>query len=246
MERARLIEGLREFAGEALVECDGAYFLVDPGWGERERAQWAALAVRRPAGWDGREGWLCVPTGGSSGALKLARHDETTLGAAVEGFTQFFEVDRVAALGLLPPWHVSGLMAWARSAWTGGTYRTAQWREVEAGRQRPPSAGLYLSLVPTQLARLLGDAEAEAWLRGFRVVFLGGGPAGRELTQRARAAPQLPLPLAPRPRPLALRVRPPRSNASARSSPTTRRAARASSRRCVRRSARSRSCSTTR
>jgi len=188
MERARLIEGLREFAGEALVERDGAYFLVDPGWGERERAQWAALAVRRPAGWDGREGWLCVPTGGSSGALKLARHDETTLGAAVEGFTQFFEVDRVAALGLLPPWHVSGLMAWARSAWTGGTYRTAQWREVEAGRQRPPSAGLYLSLVPTQLARLLGDAEAEAWLRGFRVVFLGGGPAGRELTQRARVA----------------------------------------------------------
>lgn len=188
MERVELIARLREFAGEALVERDGACFLIDPGWGERERAQWAALAERRPKNWDGKRGWLCVPTGGSSGAMKLARHDEFTLGAAVVGFCAHFGVERVDAVGVLPAWHVSGLMAWARCAWTGGTYRALKWKEVERGEGRVAAAGGFLSLVPTQLARLLGDAGAEAWLRGFRAVLLGGGPAWPELFARARAA----------------------------------------------------------
>ncbi len=188
MERAELIVRLRAFAGEALVERDGAFFLVDPGWGERERAQWEALAARRPAAWDGERGWLCVPTGGSSGAMKLARHDERTIGAAVAGFCAHFGVERVDAVGMLPVWHVSGLMAWARCVWTGGTYRAARWKDVESGAARPAGEGGFVSLVPTQLARLLGDTAAEAWLRGFRAVLLGGGPAWPELLARARAA----------------------------------------------------------
>ncbi len=193
MERAELIAGLRKVAGAALVERGAACFLVDPQWGERERAQWAALAERTPVGWDGTEGWLCIPTGGSSGAMKLARHDERTLGAAVAGFCAHFGVTRVDAVGLLPVWHVSGLMAWARCAWTGGVYRAASWKDVEAGR-RPEVSGGFLSLVPTQLARLLGNVEAEAWLRGFRAVFVGGGPAWPELLAAGRAA-RLPLSL---------------------------------------------------
>jgi O-succinylbenzoic acid--CoA ligase len=191
VERVELIARLREFAGDALVERDGACFLVDPGWGERERAQWAALAERRPENWDGKRGWLCVPTGGSSGAMKLARHDEFTLGAAVAGFCAHFGVARVNATGVLPAWHVSGLMAWARCAWTGGEYRAARWKDVEAGIERGAGSGgrgAFLSLVPTQLARLLGDAGAEAWLRGFDAVLLGGGAAWPELLARARAA----------------------------------------------------------
>ncbi len=188
MERARLIAGLRELAGEALVERDGACFLLNPGWGERERAQWAALAARCPADWDGRRGWLCVPTGGSSGAMKFARHDELTLGAAAAGFAAHFGVARVDALGVLPPWHVSGLLAWVRCASTGGSYRAARWKDVETGAARPAGASGFVSLVPTQLARLLGDAEAEAWLRGFGAVLLGGGPVWPELLVRARAA----------------------------------------------------------
>lgn len=193
MERAELIARLREFAGAAQVERDGACFLVDPGWGEREREQWEALAARRPADWDGkdakeRRGWLCIPTGGSSGAMKLARHDEQTLGAAVEGFCAHFGVSRVDAVGMLPAWHVSGLMAWARCAWTGGTYRAVAWKDVERSAARPAGEGGFVSLVPTQLARLLGDAGAEAWLRSFQAVLLGGGPAWPELLARARAA----------------------------------------------------------
>lgn len=188
MERARLIARLRAFAGAALVEREGAFFLVDPGWGERERAQWEALAARRPADWDGARGWLCIPTGGSSGAMKLARHDEGTLGAAVSGFCAHFGVETVNALGLLPPWHVSGLMAWARCVFTGGHHAAADWKAVERG-ERPSLArdnAMFLSLVPTQLARLLNDAAAVEWLRGFRAVLVGGGPAWPDLLAQGR------------------------------------------------------------
>jgi len=194
VERAELIAALREFAGPALVERGNAFFLVDPSWGERERAQWAALAERLPANGDGGSGWLCIPTGGSSGAMKLARHDEATIGAAVRGFCVHFGVTRVDALGLLPAWHVSGLMAWARGRFTGGTYRACDWKAVERG-ERPASLGSgaeFLSLVPTQLARLLKDPGATAWLREFRAVLIGGGPAWPELRDRARAE-RLPL-----------------------------------------------------
>ncbi|MCU0792266.1 MAG: AMP-binding protein [Opitutaceae bacterium] len=188
MERAALIARLREFAGAALVERDGACFLVDPAWGERERAQWEALAARRPDGWDGARGWLCVPTGGSAGTMKLARHDERTLGAAVEGFCAHFDVARVDAVGLLPAWHVSGLLAWVRCAWTGGRHTAVRWKDVESGASRPAGAGAFVSLVPTQLARLLDDAPAVAWLKTFRAVLLGGGPAWPEILAKARAA----------------------------------------------------------
>lgn len=189
MERVELIKRLKARAGAVLVERGAAVFLVDPGWGERERAQWAALAERTPPDWDGREGWLCIATGGSSGAMKLARHDERTLGAAVAGFCAHFGVTRVDATGVLPPWHVSGLMAWARCAWTGGVYEALDWKAVEAGAvPERAEAGGFLSLVPTQLARLLGKEESEQWLRSFAAVFVGGGPAGADLLARARAA----------------------------------------------------------
>jgi O-succinylbenzoic acid--CoA ligase len=97
---------------------------------------------------------------------------------------------RVDATGVLPPWHVSGLMAWARCAWTGGVYEALDWKAVEAGAVplRAGGGGGFLSLVPTQLARLLGKAEAERWLRSFAAVFVGGGPAQGDLLVRARAA----------------------------------------------------------
>lgn len=195
----------------AAVAAGGTVFLADPAWGARERAQFAALTrlhVRRAAdeGAGGRlsatighsraeRGWLCIPTGGSSGNLKLARHDGETLAAAVTGFCAHFGVARVNAVGLLPLHHVSGFMAWMRTVLTGGTYLPWDWKQVETGR-RPalPSDGgdWFLSLVPTQLQRLLGSADAEAWLRGFRAVFVGGGPAWPELIE-AGAAAGLPL-----------------------------------------------------
>ena len=180
------------------VASGGTVFLADPAWSQTERAQFNALIGH----WSldighsraGR-GWLCIPTGGSSGAIKLARHDEETLSAAVNGFCAHFAVKKVNVVGLLPLHHVSGFMAWMRTVLTGGAYLSASWKAVEAGaRPALPTGGgdWFLSLVPTQLQRLLGDREAEDWLRGFRAVFIGGGPAWPELVE-AGARARLPL-----------------------------------------------------
>lgn len=194
--------------GEALA-ARGPVFLADPNWGEVERAQFQAVIAQGPlpesteadlqaAGGQPAiqdRGWLCIPTGGSSGNLRLARHDSTTLAAAVRGFCTHFGVSQVNAVGLLPLHHVSGLMAWMRTVMTGGTYLPWSWKAVEAGERPllPPGKGdWFLSLVPTQLQRLLGNAEAEDWLRGFRAVFVGGGPAWPELVE-ASARARLPL-----------------------------------------------------
>ena len=179
------------------VAAGGTVFLADPEWEKTEREQFNALVAQSPVSTDvsPQSGWLCIPTGGSSGAIKLARHDEATLSAVVQGFCGHFGVRRVNAVGLLPLHHVSGFMAWMRTVFTGGRYLSWSWKALETGRRPVLPAGegdWFLSLVPTQLQRLLADPESVDWLRGFRAVFVGGGPAWPELME-AGARARLPL-----------------------------------------------------
>ena len=142
-------------------------------------------------------GWLGIATGGSSGGLKFARHDERTLTAAVRGFCAHFQLERVNAVDVLPAYHVSGLMARVRCAETGGAHVAWDWKRLEAG-ERPlltaAEGGWVISLVPTQLQRLLASTEAVAWLRGFKIIFIGGGPVWPELAEAA-ARERLPMSL---------------------------------------------------
>ena len=100
------------------VAGSGEIFLGNPAWGEKERASWNALqAAESSTSAAGLPlGWLGIPTGGTSGQLKFARHDHETLSAAVRGFTQHFGLTQVNAVGVLPLYHVGGLMAWFRCA----------------------------------------------------------------------------------------------------------------------------------
>lgn len=188
MERAHLIDWLRTTG--CAVERKGWVFLFDPAWTDAERAVAHALldaAAPLPAEEDG---WLCIRTGGSSGGMKFARHDEQTLGAAVRGFCQHFGLARVHTVGVLPPWHVSGLMARVRSVATGGEYVNAEWKALEAGRlpELASNRDWVLSLVPTQLQRLLRAEAATVWLRRFAIIFIGGGPIWPELAEEAARA----------------------------------------------------------
>jgi O-succinylbenzoic acid--CoA ligase len=194
------------------VAAGGTVFIADPSWGAVERARFAKVLGQSPATRgqgsianrkseiedresEAGQGWLCMATGGSSGAVRWARHDQGTLAAAVRGCCGHFEVGRVNAVGVLPLYHVSGLMAWMRCALTGGRYIPWAWADMEAGRWPRITAGdWFLSLVPTQLQRLLGRPDAVDWLRRFRAVFIGGGPAWPDLLDRAADAG---LPLAP-------------------------------------------------
>jgi len=175
------------------VASEGNIFLCDPNWGAAENAQVAVLLESKVENQKSEigQGWLMIPTGGSSGRVKFARHDQHTLAAAVRGFMEHFGLSRVNAMGVLPLHHVSGLMAWMRCALTGGEYRHLDWKAVEQGTfpELPAKPdGWVISLVPTQLERLLRNKAATAWLAGFRIVFLGGAPAGAELLERAAAA----------------------------------------------------------
>ena len=137
-----------------------------------------------------KRGWLLIKTGGSSGGAKLARHDEQTIVAAVRGFCAHFRLERVNAVSVLPLYHVSGLMAWMRSAVTGGVFAPWSWTELKQGRR--PELGergdWVISLVPTQLQRLLEVPAAVEWLRRFRIIFIGGGPIWPGLADAAAQA----------------------------------------------------------
>lgn len=197
MERAELTKVLQSTG--CAEEHGGFTFLCDPAWSVTERAKVAAVQKSAIENRKTKisEGWLCVPTGGSGGGVRFARHDEHTLTAAVAGFGAHFGLGRVNAVGVLPAHHVSGLMARVRCAATGGEHVAWDWKRLERG-DRPAlgrgHASWVISLVPTQLQRLLASAEAVAWLRGFRVIFVGGGPVWPELTD-AVAKTELPVSL---------------------------------------------------
>lgn len=168
----------------------GPVFLANPDWRASELSELSRLAAL-PA--QGAGGWLMVPSGGSGGTVKFARHDASTICAAVRGFGEHFGLARVSSVCVLPLHHVSGLMAWMRSALTGGTFLPWSWKDLEAGLF--PSSlpeDPCLSLVPTQLQRLVGSGAALDWLRRFRLIFVGGGPAGPGLLDEA-ARQRLPI-----------------------------------------------------
>lgn len=189
-------EGFQRAFAEA-VASGGTVFLADPRWTAPERAQFDALC--RSGGEhtliETGRGWLCIPTGGSTGQIKLARHDTHTLQAAITGFSRHFDCERVNACGVLPLHHVSGLMAWLRTVVSGGSYQPANWHEIQNGHHPNVDAqDGFLSLVPTQLQRLLGKPKSEEWLRRFTAVFIGGGPVWPELLDAAQEA-KLPIAL---------------------------------------------------
>jgi O-succinylbenzoic acid--CoA ligase len=139
---------------------------------------------------------ILIPTGGSSGNIRFAAHTWETLAASVQGFCQHFDCDRVNAYCVLPLHHVSGLMQAMRCWLLGGQLIVQPFRKLLQGRAIAiPPHQTFLSLVPTQLQRLLGcDWPAATWLQSFSAILLGGAPPWPSLLAQARA---LHLPIAP-------------------------------------------------
>ena len=190
MERAKLMQVLK--ATGCAQAHGGHVFLCDPKWGAQENGQFKKLAAVAKKKAPPKTGWLCISTGGTGGRLRFARHDEHTLCAAVRGFCGHYGLKRVNAVDVLPPFHVSGFMSRVRCAETGGTHTPWAWEDLKAGKfpKLPRRAdGWVLSLVPTQLHRLLGGGErALVWLHQFRIIFLGGAPVWTALAEAAANA----------------------------------------------------------
>lgn len=180
-------------------------FLGSPSWAEAEWQQVLALAEPdviwgggrwgdREIGRSGRNpksqpGWIMIPTGGSSGQIRFAIHTWETLTAAVTGFQDYFQVEQIHSCCVLPFYHVSGLMQFLRSFLTGGKlavlpFKTFEQDWSELDELHP--ADFFLSLVPTQLQRLLHPSAAKK-LSQFQTIFLGGAPAWAMLLKTARS-----------------------------------------------------------
>ncbi|MEH1783601.1 MAG: 2-succinylbenzoate--CoA ligase [Nostoc sp.] len=130
---------------------------------------------------------ILIPTGGSSGEIKFAIHTWETFIASVKGFTEYFQLKRVNSFCILPLYHVSGLMQFMRSFTTAGKLAIQPFKAVESGQILDiKKSEFFISLVPTQLQRLLQNPELTEWLSQFNTVLLGGAPAWNELLEKAR------------------------------------------------------------
>ncbi len=148
---------------------------------------------------------VVVGSGGSSGARRWVQQPLAGLMAAADGLATWLAdlgLDPSAALLLnpLPLHHVSGLMPLLRARRWGAELRwlapdllrdPARLAQAQPLDPRRPA---LLSLVPTQLQRLVEHPEGLAWLARCAVVWVGGAALPPALAQRCRAAG---LPLAP-------------------------------------------------
>lgn len=195
-------------------------FLFNPGWGSQELNTARQIAACHIEITDGDPGVFSVsqsesragvdhvekgrnplrvmiPTGGTSGRIRFAIHNWSTLAAAAYGFQQHLSCTRTAGHCVLPLYHVSGFMQLIRALLSMGSLafgRTESFCEVHKLLEKEPIGNRFLSLVSTQLERLLKEESNHALLREYRAIFIGGGPAPIGLLDRAR---ELRLPLAP-------------------------------------------------
>jgi O-succinylbenzoic acid--CoA ligase len=139
---------------------------------------------------DGLRGWLTaseepaplvVETSGSTGVPKRVLLSRRAVLASVTA-----TVHRLGGSGrwvlALPPTYVAGIQVICRSLVAGREPVLVDSHESLASSLEP---GSFLSLVPTQLHRLLEDPGAVAALRGLHTILLGGGPIDPVLRGRA-------------------------------------------------------------
>jgi O-succinylbenzoic acid--CoA ligase len=130
---------------------------------------------------------IMIPTGGTSGTIRFVMHTWETLMASIEGFKQYFQVDKINSFCVLPLYHVSGLMQFLRSFTTQGKLVILPFKTLKIDDFSPiKTAPFFISLVPTQLQRLLNNIETTSWLSQFQTVLLGGAPPWAKLLETAR------------------------------------------------------------
>jgi len=144
---------------------------------------WQAAVVLGSGGSSGRRHWCVQP-------LDHLRASA----AATAAWLEQRGLDPAACLHLnpLPLHHVSGLLPLVRCRSWGATLRLLppSWLRdpalLAAACPLPPGRPALVSLVPTQLGRLLASPEGLAWLRGMAVIWVGGAALPQAAADLAR------------------------------------------------------------
>ena len=171
--------------------------------GERERDALAATlaSLPRAPGFPDRlaEGALVVlGSGGSSGGRRWCLQPLSHLQAAAAATGQWLQQQgldpaEVVLFNPLPLHHISGLMPLVRSRLWGVPHQSlapALLRDPEAlveAMPVPERRPALLSLVPTQLERLLEAETGRSWLARFALIWVGGAGLNGAVAARARS-----------------------------------------------------------
>ena len=173
--------------------------LAEGGWVQLDGA---AASPQVPATLLPDGSGVVISSGGSSGGrrrcLQPLMHLDRSA-AATGTWLASIGIDPSACLVLnpLPMHHVSGLMPWWRCRCWGSTHVPLRpnllkqpsqlltfCRALKGWGERP----MVLSLVPTQLGRLLADPDGRAWLQACSVIWVGGAALAPGMAQQARHA----------------------------------------------------------
>ncbi len=128
---------------------------------------------------------LVVLTSGSTGDSKGVVLSERSLFCSAHGLLKRFPFTPEHRWLLdLPLWHVGGVGIVVRAMVGGGE---VVWREpsIPLAAQIERDQVTHLSVVPTQLHRLLETSSTSGWSDSLQVVMIGGGPVSPTLWQRA-------------------------------------------------------------
>jgi O-succinylbenzoic acid--CoA ligase len=166
------------------LEKDVPIVLMDPSWPAAWKSHIEELLKHAPP----EKGQILIPTSGSSGTPKLCIHDSHTLGCAAMAFAKRFQsAGIIHSVNVLPQHHVGGLMPVWRSAASGGKSVFANYRDPDFTRTTGlPLEECSLSLVPTQLGRLLQSSGAVDQLKKFGLVLTGGSACPPGILEKAR------------------------------------------------------------
>ncbi|QNJ27454.1 O-succinylbenzoic acid--CoA ligase (OSB-CoA synthetase) [Synechococcus sp. SYN20] len=144
---------------------------------------------------------LVLSTGGSSGGRQLCLQPSMHLDRSAAATGRWLQAlglnaSQVIVWNPLPFQHVSGLMPWWRAqqwnvahVWLSPALMKSPQALLAESCHRSDwdSMPMVISLVPTQLGRLLADSAGVRWLQAMALIWVGGAALPDELAARARA-----------------------------------------------------------
>lgn len=133
------------------------------------------------------QGSILIPTGGtSSDALRFAIHRWESLEAQSLMVQTFLGTKVINSICCLPLFHVSGLMQVIRAIVSRGQILFSHLNNLESASKLVAVDDFCLSLVPTQLSRLISKGVLFENMDQFKAIFLGGAPANDRLLTEAK------------------------------------------------------------